>query len=235
MKVRDVMTREVVTVRRLTPLAQVARLLVANRISGVPVVDDVGHVIGVVSEGDFLLKERGDVPGQDRLLARLFGPGPALQSEIEKSVARTAGDAMTTPAVTIGPEATLREAAARMVERGINRLPVEEDGHLVGLLARSDLVRSFARSDEDLAVAIRDNVIRRAMWLDPARLDVSVRLGEVRVRGSVERRSDAEILESLVRRLDGVVGVDVDVSWSDDDSGVEPPKVDTTSARSAPR
>lgn len=224
-KVRDIMRRDVITVRPETPLKEVARLLVEHGISGLPVVDAEGQVLGVVSEGDLIVKERGAETGRPRILGALLG-GERSRTELAKVEARSAGDAMTSPAVTIEPGAPVRAAAALMVERQVNRLPVVEDGKLVGIVTRADIVRTFVRSDTELEREVVDGVILRAMWLDPHLLQVRVENGVVRVSGRVDRRSDARILEELIRRIEGVVDVEVAVEWNVDDQRRPPPPGD---------
>lgn len=223
MKVRDIMRQDVITVRPETPLKEVARILIEHRISGLPVVDAEGRVLGVVSEGDLIVKERETE--RPRLLGALLG-GRHLRVELAKVEARTAGDAMTSPPITIEPGAPVRAAAALMIERQVNRLPVVEDGRLVGIVTRADVVRTFVRSDAELEREVVEGVILRAMWLDPRLLEVRVEDGVVRVTGRVDRRSDARILEELIRRVEGVVDVEVAVEWNVDDERRPPPPGD---------
>ena len=214
MKIRQLMSRDVVTVTPGTTLKEVARVLTRHGISGVPVVDAAGTVVGVVSEADVLVKERGP---QGRPAARFawFGEGrdPATEAKV---AARTAAEAMTSPALTIGPERPASTAARLMVERGINRLPVVQDGRLLGIVTRADLVRAFTRSDDELAKEIRADVVERAMWLSRDQVDVTVVDGEVALAGSVETRVDAEVLELLAARVPGVVAVSSRVRWRTD-------------------
>jgi CBS domain-containing protein len=226
MTVRDVMASPVVTVRRETPLKDVARLLINNGVSGVPVVDDAGAVVGVVSEGDFLVKEQGAAEIHHRRLARLFGESSEARSQLEKVEARTAGEAMTSPAITVAPGSAIRDAAALMTRRSVNRLPVVDDGRLVGIVTRADLLRAYLRSDAELERVVRDDVILRMMWLDPASFDITVRNGEASIVGSVERRSTAEIIEASVRMVPGIVAVHADLGWSTDDRDVRPAERD---------
>ena len=149
--VRDVMTRSVVSVPLVAPLKEVARALVEHRISGVPVVDVDGTVLGVVSEADFLVKEQGPDEIHYRRLARLIGTPRTSRTQLEKLEAITAHEAMTSPAVTIGSGRPIREAAALMTSRRVNRLPVVDDGELVGIVSRGDLVRAYVRTDDELA------------------------------------------------------------------------------------
>lgn len=210
MKVRDVMTTEVATVCSTTSLKEVARLLARLGISGVPVIDRDDGVVGVVSEGDILMKERGPVEAS-RAFFRFREPAePAQQAKAE---ATTAGDAMTKPPIVIGPERPVSAAAKMMLERGVNRLPVVTDGRLVGIVTRADLVRAFVRSDSELEQEIRTEVLQRALWIPDGRVEVSVVEGAVTLSGVVETETDADVLVRLVQRVPGVVSVASEVGW----------------------
>ena len=220
--IRDVMTSPVVTVRRETPLKDVARLLIDHGVSGVPVVDDAGAVVGVISEGDFLVKEQGAEEIRHRRLARLFGESREARALLEKVEARTAGEAMTSPAITVAPGSAIRDGAALMTRRSVNRLPVVDDGRLVGIVTRADLLRAYLRTDAELERVVRHDVILRMMWLDPAAFEITVRNGEASIAGNVERRSTAEIIEASVRMVPGILAVHADIHWSMDDRDIQP-------------
>lgn len=205
MNVRDVMTTEVWSVTPDTPLKDVASILVTANISGVPVCDSERHVLGVVSERDIIVKEQPHVVPPGRIVRILL---PREDDEV-KAGAHTAGEAMTSPALTIGPHRHVAEAARLLVENEVKRLPVvDQDGRLVGIVTRTDLVRLFARRDDVVAAEIRDEVLRGALWLEPGDVHVQVQSGEVRLEGEVESESDAEVLPRLVARVPGVVAVE---------------------------
>lgn len=229
LKVRDVMTPELVTVRPTTPIKEVARLLIEHDISGMPVVEDNGHVVGVVSEGDLIVKEQGADPVERRALARIFGESPATRAQLAKVLALTAGDAMTAPAMTISADAFVAEAAAMMARSQVNRLPVVEGDVLTGIVSRADVVRAFARTDEELAEAVRQDALYRTLWLDPGMFDVVVMNGRVRIRGQVERRSEADLIERITALVPGVTGVIAELTWNIDDRDVEAPERDLVS------
>lgn len=216
MKVRDAMTSDVKVVRPDASLKQVASILAEHRISGLPVVDDGGDVLGVVSEGDILLKEVAEVPhGLQRLLHHK--DASALAGKVE---ARTAGEAMSAPAIVVEVSAQLWQAAGLMIEHGVKRLPVVEDGKLVGILTRFDLVRVFARGDDEIEREIHEEMLAGLAW--PERLEVTVRDGQVALRGEVDSKFDAEVLPSSIRRIPGVVSVDSELAgWDPDSNGTK--------------
>ena len=214
MKVRDVMTAEVATVHPSMSLKEVARLLARLGISGVPVVDSEGVALGVVSEGDILVKERG--PHETRALFRHRKPVQA--TEQAKLAAETAADAMTSPAIVVGPERPVSVAAKLMLEHGVNRLPVVKLGKLVGIVTRADLVRAFTRTDAEIERELREDVLARTMWIEPGRVDVEVRNGVVTLTGRLQTRTDAELLGRLAARVPGVLSVESDVRWEIDDT-----------------
>jgi len=213
MKVKDVMTTDVVTVGPNDSLKQVATTLAGRGISGVPVVDEAGSLLGVVSEADILFKERGPAERRGGLLAWLLEPDAPQKLE-----ARTAGQAMTAPARTIGPERPVPEAAGRMLEEGVNRLPVVDDeGKLLGIVARADLVRAFVRSDADIERELREDVVLRTLWIAPEDLSISVENGNVKLGGQVETKNDAELVEAFARRVPGTVSVVSNLTWLEED------------------
>ena len=231
MKVREVMSTDVVSVPPAMRLKELAVLLSERRISGVPVVDE-GTLVGVVSEADILAKQVGRPLSRRTPLDWIFGepPGPG---ELRKRAAAIVAEAMTTPAVTVEADRSVSEAAALMVDRGVNRLPVMDAGRLVGMVTRADLVRAYLRRDDEILRTIRDDVISHTMWMDPDGLRIEVREGTVRVTGTVDRRSTATILEKLIRLVEGVDDVANYLTWEFDDSSLEPAEPDEPEAGAA--
>lgn len=214
MKVKQLMRANVVTVPPEMPLKGVANLFVLNQISGAPVCDDEGHILGVVSEGDILWKELG-LPEERR---RGYGLLLDLADwDSGRAAARTAAEAMTTPAITVSPTAPVSRAAKLMVENAVNRLPVVEGNQLVGIITRADLVRAFTRSDVEIKEEIRDDVLLETLWIDPRAVSISVVDGQVELAGEVENRTTAELVEAYVRRVPGVVAVRSLLRWRLDD------------------
>jgi CBS domain-containing protein len=214
MKVQDVMTTDVATTDPDAPLKEAALELVRRRISGMPVVDDDRHVLGVVSEADILAKEGDDRRGGGGFLQWLVDPGdPWITARFD---AVTVGEAMSQPAQTITADRPLADAATIMLDEGINRLPVvDDDGKLIGLVSRGDLVRAFARPDDEIRRDIEEDVIRKALWLDPSAVDVTVANGMVTLAGEVASAADAELLPTFTRKVPGVVEVSSTLTYRD--------------------
>ena len=219
MKVNELMQTDVVTVAPGTSLKEVARILVERGISGVPVCDAEGRVLGVVSETDIVVKERGLPEREGGLLGRLLGEVSRSEANgLAKVRARTAGEAMTSPAITIEGIHPAAAAARRMIERGVNRLPVVDlVGRLVGIVTRADLVLAFIRPDAEIETEIREDILQRVLWAGPERVRIVVREGEVDLSGELDTRSDVEVLERLVLKVTGVVSVRSTVTHRIDD------------------
>jgi CBS domain-containing protein len=202
--VRDVMTDAVAVVWQSTPFKEVARVLAERGISAVPVLDEDDRPVGVVSEADLLYKEEyGTEEAHVRLLV-----SPSERAGRAKAAGDVAGELMTSPPVTIGPDAALVAAAKIMDRRKVKRLPVvAADGRLIGIVSRADLLKAFLRTDDE----IRDEVIRevfiRVLWADPKKVSVTVDEGVVTLSGELELRSSTVIAVRLTRRVDGVVDV----------------------------
>ncbi len=202
--VAQLMTTNVLTVNPDTPLKEVAQLLSEHGVSGVPVVQK-GRVVGVVSETDIVVKERGP-DGKRSRFARWFAR-PPRRSDEERLAARTAGDAMTSPAITIDAWQSAAVAAAAMLDNRVDRLPVLKGRRLVGIVTRADLVRAFSRSDEEIEREIREEVLLHSYWIPDGKVRVAVRDGEVTLTGTVESDLLTELLPESIQRVPGVVGV----------------------------
>jgi CBS domain-containing protein len=202
------MTADVTTVAPDTDLRDVAAVLVQKRISGVPVVDGE-RVVGVVSEGDILFKERPSSGLQRGVLAWLMDEGDLML----KIDATTAQRAMTSPPITISPERTVADAAALMLDERVSRLPVVAGSRLVGIVTRHDLVRAFARADEEIWQEIDSDPLIRSYWRLPTAYDVAVDHGRVTLSGKVDSKEHAHAIEAFVDRVPGVVSVESRLHW----------------------
>lgn len=144
MKVMDVMQTNVITISPNTEIKDIAKTLYDNRISGVPVIDLFGNLAGIVSEGDLLHKETNPrIPDAIGFLGALiyYRGVKQYESDFKKLVALTASEIMTQNVITIGKDATIEEAATLMINRNVKRLPVMENGKMIGIISRMDVIK----------------------------------------------------------------------------------------------
>ena len=211
--VADVMSAPVITVSPATPYKQMVRLLDEHAISALPVLDEGGRLVGIVSEADLLLKQSP---------AGRFHPfweDPSHQRSLAaKAAASCAADVMTTRLVTVQGDLPIARAARLIRLHSVKRLPVvDADGKLVGIVSRADLLKPYLRADEDIRGQIVDTVLPRWLSIDPGRITVTVDDGAVRLEGTVERRSECEMITHFVSNLVGVVSVDNRIDYNFDD------------------
>jgi CBS-domain-containing membrane protein len=199
--VADVMTRNVVAVRKDAQFKDIILVMRARRFSAFPVLDDDDRVIGVVSEDDLLVREGFDGPGTGpRFLMR--------HADRSKATGLTAAELMTAPPITIRPEAPVAEAARTMHTRHVKRLPVvSADGRLLGVVSRVDLLGVYDRPDADIKTEIIKQVIESEFVLDRLAFTVTVESGVVTLAGPVPNEDVALNLLDTVRQVDGVIAV----------------------------
>ncbi len=200
--VGDVMTTRVIAVKRSADYKEICWVLRQHRVSACPVINDAGKVVGVVSEADLLYKVADADPpeGLIRLRWKL--------GEESKVNAVTAGQLMTSPAISIAPDAPIRVAARVMQDRRVRRLPVvDPDGKLVGIVSRTDLLSIYGRPDSDIRDEIVSSIIAGEFQLDPAPFEVTVAAGVVTLAGPLARMNTALALLARVRYAGGVVAV----------------------------
>lgn len=146
MTIEEAMTRDVITVGPTTPIHRAAQLMLEHGVSGLPVVDDDGRLVGIISEGDLILRQKRRREGP--WWRRFFEDGEQLAREYRKAIGTTVGDVMTSPVVSISPAWGIEMAATILQNRGIRRLPVVHDGQLVGIVSRADLIKALATEGE---------------------------------------------------------------------------------------
>jgi CBS domain-containing protein len=143
---KDIMTREVITIAPETEIAQAAKLLLTNRINGVPVVNDTGELVGILCQSDLIIQQKNiPIPSLFTFLDGFIPltPSKKLDEEVEKIAATKAGDAMTADPVTVGPDTGIEEIAALMVEKNYHTLPVVDGVKLVGIVGKEDVLRTL--------------------------------------------------------------------------------------------
>ncbi|HTZ93042.1 MAG TPA: CBS domain-containing protein [Streptosporangiaceae bacterium] len=203
-RVRDIMTTQVVAVDRITPFKQIAWQLVHHQINGVPVLSLGRHVAGVVTEGD-LIAARDKHAGQRK---RWTG-SPRYGTDRSRYDRLTAEQLMTAPAITIHPDTAIAGAARLMGDHHIKLLPVvDDDGKIVGVISRRDLLNVFLVADSEIARQVRELLGELAPG-EPGAIQVDVQCGIVTLTGQpeAERRSQVAAAIDLAWDIDGVVDI----------------------------
>jgi CBS domain-containing protein len=208
------MAADAVPATTSTAFKDLAETLVRKRVSGLPVLNRQGKVVGVVCAADLLMKEelqRDPGARTARLVHR-----PALRA---KAAGDTAGDVMTDRPVTVRPDTTVAEAARLLDRHHASCLPVvEEDGTLAGTVDRRDLLRVFLRPDDDIRAEIIDEVLLRYLGTNPVLVRVDVTDGVVTLSGEVGTKSMLRLIFPAVRAIDGVVDVEGHLTYAVDDT-----------------
>jgi CBS domain-containing protein len=216
MKLRNLMTRDVITIGPDASLKEAARRMIEAGVSGLAVTESSGRLIGIVTEADFVTTEA------DRRRKRRAGLLRFIYKEVElPTQERLVRDVMSTDLIVLGPDADHAEAARLMEREGIKRIPVVEEGRLVGLVSRSDIIRVFARSDKDIISEIEGHVMGDVLWIDPGRVEITCHEGNVVLRGRLETKTDADLLASLTARVDGVISVANHLDFEIDNTKLE--------------
>jgi CBS-domain-containing membrane protein len=217
--VRDVMSGTVVSVREDAGYREIIGALVDNEVADAAVVDAAGRVLGVVSEADLMPKvgqyDEGVAPGKVDP-RRWRGAG-------RQAVDNTARELMSSPAVTIGPEASIADAAWLMDTAQVEQLPVvDESRRLIGRVSRHDVLRESLRSDPAVRDELAGPVLRRVLALRAPQVRVGVSDGVVTLTGSTDRRSTAQLVRGLAYAVPGVVDVVDRLQYEYDDTETVP-------------
>ncbi|WP_328500579.1 CBS domain-containing protein [Streptomyces sp. NBC_00457] len=205
--VRDVMTHTVAVIGRGASFKDIVRMMQEWKVSALPVVEGERRVVGVVSEADLLPKEefRDSDPDRYTQLRRL--------TDLAKAGAVTAGELMTSPALTTRPDATLAQAARTMARAKVKRLPVvDELGMLEGIVSRSDLLKVFLRADEEIAEEVRREVVSYLFPAPVSAVRAEVSDGVVKLSGRVRDTALVPVAARLVRAVEGVVDVEFELA-----------------------
>ncbi len=233
MNASEVMTRSPITARRDTAVREAVRLMLDNKISGLPVLDEAGQLVGIVTEGDLLRRsETGTERHRHHWLEFLMGPG-RLAGEYVRTHGRKVEEIMTREVVTVGEDASLDEIVQLMERRRIKRLPVLAGGVLTGIVSRADLLGALARAlDLEQAAVIGDDDIRervlaelaKAAWAPQSGLTVAVRDGVVDIDGVIFDEKERAALRVAAENVPGVKAVADHLVWVEPVSGtvIEP-------------
>ena len=229
MKVKDVMTSPVVSIEPDAPVLQAVQIMLQRHISGLPVVDKEGRLVGIVTEGDFLRRaETGTERRRPRWLEYLIGPG-RLADEYTRSHGRRVSEIMTADPLTVSEETSLDEVVRVMEKRRIKRLPVVRKNEVVGIVSRANLVHALAglvREIKPTAAsdqAIHDRIVTELAgqsWAPAALINVIVRDGAVELWGTITDERERQAIIVAAENAPGVRTVTDHLVWVDALSGM---------------
>ncbi len=238
MKVSDIMTHPVITVTPETTIGEAAELMIRHRISGLPAVNAAGEVIGIVTEGDLLRRaETGTERRRSRWLEFLIAPG-RLASEYAHAHGRRVGEVMTDAVISVGSDDPVADLIEVMERRRIKRVPVIDEGRLIGIVSRANLVHALVRnlprpdsasitSDEAIREQIQAEIAKQP-WGPRASVDVRVENGIVELRGAVTDDRERPALRVLAENIPGVKEVRDRLTWVEPLSGLVVPADEPT-------
>ena len=240
MNAADIMTRDILSVGPESPIVEAIGLMLDNHVSGLPVIDEAGQLVGILTEGDLLRRgETGTERHRPRWLEILMGPG-RLASEYVRTHGRKVEEIMTRELVSVDPETPLDEIVELMERHRIKRVPVLEGEKLVGIVSRADFLRTLARGLEDhSAVAAGDEEIRarilaelaKVSWVPRDGVGITVENGVVDLNGVILDEKEREALRVAAENVPGVRAVEDHLVWVEPVSGTivdAPPPVPTT-------
>jgi CBS-domain-containing membrane protein len=215
MRARDIMVSPVATVSHRDSVKDVAKALLDRNISAMPVTGDKGELVGIVSEGDLLHRaEAGTERRRSWWLSALIG-ADAMAADYVKAHARTVADVMTRKVISVTPEAPLHEVATLLEKHSIKRVPVVENGQLVGLVSRANLIQAVASAGKGLEIPMSDTVIRERLldhlkaqpWTHTSLLNITVNDGVVDLWGVVQSEAERKALRVAAEMTAGVRAV----------------------------
>lgn len=215
--VRSIMTLNPATIGPDAKIWEAANTMLDRHISGLPVVDDEQHLLGIISESDFLHRGEIHTDGRHGFWRTLFTSRASLAEEYAKAFGQNVGEVMSSPAVTVEPETPVETAATLMASGNIKRLPVIEHGKVVGIVTRSDIMGAFIRelaqhsaekADADIGNALEAELARQS-WGDAVRIKVAE--GVITLEGKVRDEREKTALNVAAENITGVKRVDNNV------------------------
>ena len=215
MKARDVMVSPVITVKPYSSVKEVAKTFLERRISAVPVVDDQGKVVGIVSEGDLLHRSEAGTERQRPWWLLALTGDETLAAEYVKARGRKVADIMTRNVITAIPDTPLHEIAALLEKNLIKRVPIIKDGQLVGIVTRANLIQAVANARKGLDISLSDTTIRDKLlahlkaqsWAHTSLLNVTVTDGVVDLWGMTNSETEKKAIRVAAETAPGVRAV----------------------------
>ncbi len=229
MNVRDVMTTEVLTVAPDASVLQAARLMLQNEISGLPVVDDRGNLVGMLTEGDFLRRSEIDTEHKaSRWIEFLMGPGLLAEAYVH-AYGRKVAEVMTKELQTVSPDTSLYHAVDLMERYHVKRLPVMSEDKLIGLVTRTDLMRAVvAKAVKNHAAKLNDESIKQRLldelkkqsWAPFTVVDISVKDGVLKYSGCITDERERQAVRVAAENISGVTAIEDNLVWVEPISGM---------------
>ena len=216
MRARDVMVSPVVTTTPASSVAEVADILLTKHVSAVPVVDEGGRLVGIISEGDLIHRSEADTERRRSWWLQMFTSSDTLAHEYVRTHATRVEDLMTKTVITASPDTPLHEIATLLERNGIKRVPIMEDGRLVGIVSRANLVQAIAaRRQEPELASLDDQAIRERImshlneqpWAHTALVNITVSDGVVDLWGIINSTIEQKALHIAVEQVPGVRSV----------------------------
>jgi CBS domain-containing protein len=230
MRADEVMTRNPTTIAPQASVAEAVRSMLDARVSGLPVVDEAGRLVGVITEGDLLARaELGTEKKRAKWLEFLFGPGRSAEDFVQ-SHGRRVEEVMTRSPITVLPSAGLDEVVETMIDKRVKRLPVVDGGSLVGVVSRADVLRALSGAfaaapaaesevgDAELVERIR-RVLAGQSWAPATSLDIRAANGTVELWGSILDERQREAIRVAVENVPGVKAIADHLVWVEPFSG----------------
>jgi CBS domain-containing protein len=215
MKARDVMVSPVITVKPSASIREVAQIFLERRISGAPVVDDHGKLVGIISEGDLMHRSEAGTERRHSWWLRPFIPDDTLANEFTQAHARKVSDVMVRKVITASPETPLHEIAAILEKNSIKRVPIVENGRPVGIVSRANLIQAVASGGKELKIPVSDTAIRDQLleklggqdWAHTSLLNVTVNAGIVDLWGITRSEAEHHAIRIAAEATPGVCAV----------------------------
>ncbi|AYG63553.1 CBS domain-containing protein [Rhizobium jaguaris] len=231
MLIQAIMTAPAITVGPKTPVAEAAKIMLDHRISGLPVVDAKGKLVGIVSEGDFLRRGELRTERKRSWLLEFFASPGKIADEYVRSHGRSVDQVMTPDVRTISADSSVNEAVDMMEEYGIKRLPVVSEGKVTGIVCRSDLLRALTRFLPTQATLAKDEEIQDAIVAELARqswsrngfIKVKVINGVAELSGTIFDERERLAAKVAAENVPGVKYVSDQIAWIDPYLGVAMP------------
>lgn len=215
MKAKDVMVSPVITVKPTSPLKEVANILLERRISAVPVLDENGKLVGIISEGDLMHRSEAGTERRRPWWLLLMAGDDTLATDYIKAHGRKAADVMTRNVITATPDTALDEIAVLLERNSIKRVPIVSDRKIVGIVSRANLVQAMASAPTGLEVPLSDAAIRDKLlahlkaqpWAHTTTMNITVKDGAVNLWGTVNSETERKAIHVAAETVPGVCSV----------------------------